>query len=272
MKKSLFVSLALASALFTPTITRSQFATGVRAYTQGSGANPSYNNPTVALGAPSQVTPGPFGGPIDPFDPPYLSSQIVGLGTGGSLTLHFDTPILNDSSHLYGLDFIVFGHSGFNITNGDYSGGGITDGSFFTGGTSTSRISVSADGVTFYTLNPSLAPQVDGRFPTDSTGSPFVPVNPSLTQSDFAGQGLSGIRALYAGSDGGMGFDLSMAQDGLGNSVLLPVANYVRIDVLSDVAYIDAVSVVPEPGVGTLVTVAGLAWICTKWRRDAKRI
>jgi len=260
MKNALFASLALAGALLVPSIARSQYATGVSAYNQGAGANPSYSNPTVALGAPSQLTPGVFGGPVDPFDPPYLASQIVGLGAGGSLTLHFDNPILNDPSHPYGLDFIIFGHSGFNITNGDYSGGGITDGSFFTGGTSTSRFSVSADGLTFYTLNPSLTPQVDGRFPTDSTGDPLLPVNPGLTQADFAGQGLSGIRALYAGSDGGMGFDLSMAQDGLGNSVFLPVANYVRIDVLSDVAYIDAVSVVPEPGCGAILGLAGGIW------------
>src|SRR6478672_1327348 len=183
MKTAVFVSLALAASSLVPSVAHSQYATGVSAYTQGSGPDPSFNDPTAALGAPCQITPGHFGGPVDPFDPPYLSSQIVGVGVGGSLTLHFDTPILNDPSHPYGLDFIIFGHSGFIITNGDYSGGGITDGSFFTGGTSTSRISVSADGITFYTLNPSLAPQIDGLFPTDGSGDPLRPVNPALTQS-----------------------------------------------------------------------------------------
>src|SRR5262249_2155942 len=152
-------------------------------------------------------------------------------------------------------DFIIFGHSGFEITNGDYSGAGITDGTFFTGGTSLSRISVSADGINFYALNPSLASQIDGLFPTDSSGNPLVALNPALTQSSLAGKDLAGIAALYAGSAGGMGFDLSMAQDGLGNPVAMPVANYVRIDVLSDAAYVDAVSVVPEPGSGALVLV-----------------
>jgi hypothetical protein len=267
LKKILFLSLAFAG-LFIPVVAQSQVATGVSSYTQGTGPDPSYNDPTAALGAPSQITPGPFGGPVDPFDPPYLSSQIVGLGVGGSLTLHFDTPILNDASHAYGLDFIIFGHSGFNITNGDYSGGGITDGSFFTGGTSTSRISVSADGITFYTLNPSLAPQIDGLFPTDGNGDALKAVNPALTQSAFAGKDLTGIRSLYVGSAGGMAFDLSMAQDGLGNPVSMPIANYVRISVLSDSAYIDAVSVVPEPGSCAFVILGLAGWCLTAGRCD----
>jgi hypothetical protein len=265
VKKIQFLSFVLAG-LFAPVIAHSQFASGVSSYVQGSGADPSYNDPTAALGAPSQVTPGLYGGPVDPFDPPYLSSQIVGLGAGGSLTLHFDTPILN-AAHAYGVDFIIFGHSGFNITNGDYAGGGITDGSFFTGGTSLSRISVSADGTNFYTLNPSLARQIDGLYPTDGSGDPLAAVNPALTQSAFAGDGLAGIRSLYGGSAGGMGFDLSMAQDGFGNPVSMPFANFVRIDVLSDVAYIDAVSVVPEPGGWALVMLGVVAWC---WRASRR--
>jgi hypothetical protein len=247
--------------------THAQFADSVLGYSQGSGIISGYGNPNSALGAPTT-----FIGyqNADPFNPPYQASHIVGVGTGGFLTLHLALPILNDP-HAYGLDFIVFGHSGFNITNGDYSGGGITDGSFFTGGTSTSRVSVSADGVTFYTLNPLLAPQADGRFPTDANGNPLVPVNPALTQGDFGGKNLPGIRALYSGSGGGMGFDLSMAQDGSGNSVALPLANYVRIDVLSDVAYIDAVSVVPEPSGGALMMLAGAVGMWGAWRRGRHR-
>ena len=81
----------------------------------------------------------------------------------------------------------------------------------------------------------------------------MLPVNPALNQSDFAGQGLTGIRNLYAGSAGGMGFDLSMAEDSSGHSMSLPVANYVRIDVLNDAAYVDAISAVPEPNVSVLL-------------------
>ena len=232
-------TLALAGLMVSLTVSRAQFATSWTAYTQGSGANASYNNPNSALGAPTT-----FIGyqNADPFNAPYSSSHLVGLGTGGSLTLQFNQPILNSPSNPFGLDFIVFGHAGFNITNGDYSGGGITDGSFYTVGTANVGLSVSADGSTFYTLSSLLTPQVDGLAPTDASGNPFLPVNPALTAADFAGKDINGIRALYAGSAGGAGFDLAWA------GVPLSSVNYLRFDVLSGVAYIDAVSVVPEPG------------------------
>jgi hypothetical protein len=258
MKKTLFVSLALAGWFVIPTITHAQFASSVVAYTEGSGVESGYNDPTAALGAPTiyngyQNT--------DPFNPPYLSSDIVGVGTGGSLTLQFNTPIQNNPNHPFGLDFIIFGHAGFNIINGNYSGGGVTDATLFTGGTADVRVSISADGTTFYTLNPSLTPQVDGLFPTDASGNPLLPVNPALTAADFAGLGLNGIRALYAGSAGGAGFSLGWAIDGNNQSVYLSSVDYVRLDVLNDgtPAYIDAISVVPEPAAWMLaITGAGL--------------
>ena len=261
MKKKLFVSLALAGGFVIPTHTHAQFAGGVYDYTEGNGVLPGYNDSTAALGAPSQVTPGLYGGPVDPFDAPYLPSQIVGVGTGGSLTLQINTPIQNNPNNPFGLDFIIFGHAGFNITNGDYSGGGITDGTLFTGGTSDVRVSVSTDGTTFYTLNPLLTPLVDGLFPTDASGNPLLPVNPALTAADFAGQDLNGMRALYAGSAGGAGFSLAWAMDGNNQSVYLSSVDYVRLEVLSDgtPAYIDAISAVPEPATWTLaISGAGL--------------
>jgi hypothetical protein len=261
MKKKWFVSLAIAGALFIPAITRAQFASGVVSYAEGSGVQSGYSDPTVALGAPSTETVDPIYGnsPVDPFDAPYLSSQIVGVGTGGSLTLQFNTPIQNNPDNPFGLDFIIFGHAGFIE---DSSTGTAVDGSLYTGGTSDVRVSVSSDGATFYTLNPALAPQVDGLFPTDGSGNPFLPVNPALTASDFAGQDLAGIRALYNGSAGGAGFSLAWAIDSNGNRVSLSSVDYVRLNVLSDgtPAYVDAMTVVvPEPATGALaLTGAGL--------------
>ena len=260
MKKKLFVSLALAGALFVPAITRAQFASSVVSYAEGGGVNSGYNDPTSALGGPSIETVDPTYGtsPVDPFDAPYLSSQIVGIGTGGSMTLQFNTPIQNNPSNPFGLDFILFGHAGFIE---DFSTGTAVDGSLYTGGTSDVRVSVSSDGSTFYTLNPALAPQVDGLFPTDGSGNPFLPVNPALTASDFAGQDLAGIRALYHGSAGGAGFSLAWAIDSNGQSVSLSSVDYVRLEVLNDgtPAYIDAISVVPEPATWALIlTGAGL--------------
>jgi len=246
MKKKLFVSLATAGALFAPVITHAQFASSVVSYTEGGGVDTGYNDSNAALG---ELTLYNGYQNTDPFNPPYRATDIVGIGTGGSLTLHFNTPIQNNPSNPFGVDFIILGHAGFDITNGDYNGGGITDGTLFTGGTADVRVSVSGDGSTFYTLNPALTPQVDGLFPSDAGGNPFLPVNPALTASDFAGQDLAGIRALYNGSAGGAGFDLAWAIDSNGQSVSLASVSYVRLDVMNDgtPAYIDAISVVPEP-------------------------
>ena len=69
----------------------------------------------AALGEPSQVNP--FGEATDPFDPPYGTNQIVSIGAGGSLVLAFHNPILNHPNNLFGYDFILFGNTGFIITN-----------------------------------------------------------------------------------------------------------------------------------------------------------
>jgi len=260
MLKARSSALALASLLVVSTL-HAQYADSIVSYTSGSGVSPSYTDPTHALGAPTT-----FIGyqNADPFNPPYLGSDLVSVGAGGSLTVQFASPILNSPSHPYGLDFIIFGNSGFIITNGDFSGGGITDGSLFANNTGATRVSVSADNVTYYALNPALAPVADGLFPTDSAGDSHLPVNPALSQSDFAGQNLAGIRSLYAGSGGGTGYDISWAQDGFGQSVFLPSISFVRVEVLSGKSEIDAISVVPEPGSWALGLVGFGLWI---WRR-----
>ena len=252
-------SLALASALFSSTTHAAPFADAVVSYNSGVGFAAGYTDPASALGEPSRVTPGQFGGPVDPFDPPFLSSQLVSLGAGGSLTVQFNTPILNSPDHLYGLDFLIFGNAGFD-TGPDFNG--IANGSLFGHNTGTTRVSVSADNVTYYELNPSLAPVVDGMFPTDGAGDFQTPVNPLLAASAFAGQNLAGVRNLYAGSGGGAGFDLAWARDGGGQSVNLPGVNFIRVEVLSGKSEIDGfAAVVPEPATATLLGLgAVLGW------------
>jgi hypothetical protein len=245
--------LALASSLLLAApCSFAQYADAVLSYNPGNGFNSNYTNPAAALGSPSRQTVDPdptYGGvfAVDPFTPPYLSNQLVSIGAGGSLTLHLSAPALNDPTHSYGASFILFGNSGFLITNGDYSGGGVTDGSLF-GASGATRIEVSADNLTYYTLNPKLAPPVDGLFPSDGQGNFQKPVDPGDNGASFAGKDLSGIRALYAGSAGGAAYNLSWAQSTNGDSVPLASVNFIRIDVLSGTAQIDGVAVVPEPG------------------------
>ena len=222
------------------------YATKVLAYNPGTGfavefgTGLGYTNTLAVLGEPSRITQGPFGGPVTPFSPPFLSEQLLSIGEGGSLTLAFATPIFNHPENPYGLDFILFGNTGFNIVNGDYSGGGITDGSLFGNDVTEVSISVSEDNETFFGLNPEQTPKLDVCFPTDGSGNFHVPVNPVLGQADFDQAGLETIRDLYLGSGGGTGFDLDWASGTPENFA----ARYVKIEVNSGKVELDAASIV----------------------------
>src|ERR1043166_961541 len=188
MSKVRFLALASASIFATSTSHATGFADAVVGYDPGTGFANGFTNASSALGSPSSAA--------TPFSPPYRTNQIVSIGAQGFLSLRMGTPIVHSPASQYGIDFQIFGNSFFVITNGNYSGGGITDGSVYGIGASTS-VKVSADGVSWYTLNPTLAPNVGGLFPTDGAGDPQMPVKPALTSSDFAGLGLAQIRSLY---------------------------------------------------------------------------
>src|SRR5690348_17084843 len=170
-----------ASVLLSSPVFGASFADRVVDYAPGIGFAAGFTNPVSALGAPASTT--------TPFSPPFRTNQMVSIGAGGFLNLHMGNPIVHSPASPYGADFQIFGNSFFIITNGNYSGGGITDGSVYANGAST-RIEVSADGATWYTLNPEQAPVVGDLFPTDGVGDPGLPVNPALTNARFAGLGL----------------------------------------------------------------------------------
>ena len=274
MQRKSFRVLALAGLLFVPIVTSAQFADSVVSYTSGTGFQPNYNTPASALGEPSRVTPGMFGGPVDPFSSAYLSSQLVSLGVGGALTVQFNSPIFNNPANPFGLDFNIFGNAGFIVTNAmdenwNYIGTPRTAGSLFGADATSTRVSVSADGVTFFTLSPALSPLVDSLFPTDGSGDFGLPVDPALNAGSFLGQDLAGIRALYNGSGGGRGFDISWAQDGVGNSVSLSSISYVRVEVLGGNAEIDGFAVVPEPASSLLLLGSFACWAARRLGKSA---
>ncbi len=241
----------LALAGFVATSNAADFAVSVVNYDPGQGYASRFTNTATVLGEPSRVNP--FGDFTDPFDPAYGTDQILSIGAGGSLTVKFSTPVLNHPKNRFGIDFIVFGNSGFIITNDfdlntfEWIGTPATDGSLFANNDGITRVSVSRDGVTFYILNPALSPTVDNLFPTDGSGDFHTPVDPTLTQADFAGLTVEQIRALYYGSAGGAGYDISWAQDADGKPMKLSEISYVRVEVVSGKSEVDGFASVFVP-------------------------
>ena len=248
MKRIIIILLGLAALPGASETRATQFAAEVVSYKSGVGfatdwsTGAGYTNKDAIVGPPARETPGKWGGPITPFSPPYLIGQILSIGEGGEVTLKFSKPIRDESINPFGLDFLVFGGSGFTITNGDFGGGGITDGTLFGQADGETRVSVSADGDAWFVLDPKRAPAFDAYHPTDGSGDFGLPVNPALAKGDFAAGGLAMFTELYDGSGGGTGYDLGWAVDAAGKAVALGQVRFVRLEVLSGKAEIDAVS------------------------------
>ena len=248
MKRIIIILLGLAALPGASETRATQFVAEVVSYKSGVGfatdwsTGAGYTNKDAIVGPPARETPGKWGGPITPFSPPYLIGQILSIGEGGEVTLKFGKPIRDESINPFGLDFLVFGGSGFTITNGDFGGGGITDGTLFGQADGETRVSVSADGDAWFVLDPKRAPAFDAYHPTDGSGDFGLPVNPALAKGDFAAGGLAMFTELYDGSGGGTGYDLGWAVDAAGKAVALGQVRFVRLEVLSGKAEIDAVS------------------------------
>jgi hypothetical protein len=235
-----------------------QFATRVLHYHPGTKNTSLYTNAPVILGEPSRVTPGEWGGPVTPFYPAYLPSQLLSITAGGSLTVEFDPPIQNLPGHRFGFDFLVFGGTGFMVTNDldpdwNYIGIPTTDGSLFGVEPLTGRVQVSTNGVDFITLNPQKIPGLGDVFPTEGTGDFHRPVGDVFNPARFAGMTLGEVQKAYDGAGGGVGFDLDWAQDASGNPIPLASVSVVRLEIDSGEVELDAFTLVateaPRPEV-----------------------
>lgn len=239
-------------------LAHAQYATAVHHYDPGSALGLGYDNPASALGEPSRFIPGDFGGAVSPFNAPYLPSQLVQVGRGGSLVVTFDQPITNDPSHPFGIDLIVFGNSFLPDANWPL---GIVGGSLAADG---GDIDVSDDGVHWHRVAANAA---DGRFPTlgyADLADPYSPV-PGLVPTDFTrpvnpafdftpGMTFAQILAAYNGSGGGCGIDIASSG--------LDVVRFVRVSVAPDAAAIpeiDGFAVVPAPGAAACILLAPAA-------------
>jgi hypothetical protein len=230
MQKKLLFALGIAGLVLVSNAHGSPYASAVLSYNPGSGYDAGYTNTSTILGQPS--TADSYGDAVDPFDSAWQTNQILSIGAGGWVTVAFDRPVVHYPEG--NRDFIIFGNSFFEVPN--YTNEfdlWVTDGAVASD-SGQSTVSVSRDGVTFYALNPALAPTVDYLYPTDGSGDFRLPVNPALAPADFAGLTLAEMRLLYNGSAGGASYDIAWAQDTNGNPVCLPDIRYVRVDVATN--------------------------------------
>jgi hypothetical protein len=242
-------------------------ATNVVSYEAGTGAAAGYGDPNTVLGPPERFTgEGVWPGDVTMFNSAWGTDEIVSIGEGGSLVVQFDHQVMDHSANPFGLDFIVFGNTGF--ADSSYPNG-IAGGLL---GNEPGAVRVSQDNVTWYDL---VGVEVDTLWPTqgytDSSG-PYAddgtapsdatkPVDPSL---DWNGKTYAQLLAGYDGSAGGTGIDIS--------STGLSWIQYVEISVPDDAGYsteIDAFSdVAPEPATVMLVALGAAGTLCRRRRRQ----
>lgn len=245
------------------------FADAVVGYIPGTGVDASYTASAAALGSPERFTgEGVFPSVVTPFNPAFGTDELVSIGRGGSLTLSFDEPVMNDPSNPFGLDFIIFGNSG--LIDSSYPDG-VVGGAY---SLSSGVIEVSSNGTTWFTL---ASTQIETAYATlgySDLSDPFalsagnvlsdftLPVDPSFAIAN--GLTFSQILAGYNGSGGGTGIDF--ASTGLSSISFIRISNptsatsNIQIDAISDVAAI------PAPGISAL----GLIAIVMSGRRSRK--
>ncbi len=228
-------SRSLAVAALFPVVASAQdprFAAGVVSSSNlGSGV---YGDPTAALGKPTTWVRDTFnGGPSQAVaasliygafgTSPTGQPLVVTILSGGQLTLEFN-PVIEDSpANPYGLDFIVYGNSFLGATqsgkwNTDLEVAKVTSGPDFI---EPSPISVSPDGLQWYTYPLSSTQSGDAYFPTQPFQYDFDhhgwgresswsrPVPPWVTRSSLTGLTVAQAIALFKGSAGGCAFDLA---------------------------------------------------------------
>ncbi len=218
---SLLLVLAFIPSVISPPSVSAQdpFASEVVGYSADLNGTGDYNNPQDVLGEPAKENPD--GTCVSMVCPAWGDGRITTINQGSYIVVKFDHQVEDDPHNPFGIDFIVFGNSG-------YVGGGwvqpdtnmeeyqITGGAF----TEPVLVAVSQDGENWY--NYTDGPYGDTEFPTnayewdrenDQWGDQLdftKPVDPSIDSANFVGMSVADvIDTYYNGSAGGTGFDLA---------------------------------------------------------------
>jgi hypothetical protein len=205
------------------------WADGVLQFDEGIGGSPGYNIAESVLGEPSRFTGEDiWPGVVSPFNAPWLAEEIVSIGSGGSIVITFDEHIENHPNNPWGVDFIMFGNTGF-IDNAYPTG--IVGGVFSDDG---GLIEVSQNGKDWFPITTTLADglmptrgyidsqpydDVEGVQPTDFT----MPVDPRLTLDDVMNLDNDALAIFYKTSGGGTPVDIEETD--------LSTISFVRISV-----------------------------------------
>lgn len=214
------------------------YANQVVSYVPGTLADPSYDNPSAALGGLNPVAAS-FAGTnyyLTPFDPAFGPSNLVEIGAGGSLILKLAQPAATNG-------YTIGVHTGFGLLDAAYPGGvNANPASYINSWLRQADVMVSADGVNWGNLgtitfdNPS---NIDTGAATDPEGgSPGVgpaanPGEPFLgSLSSFNGENWQQTLATLNGSAGGTWLNLSGVTDENGNAI--SQVNYIEFVVPSN--------------------------------------
>jgi hypothetical protein len=209
------------------------YAGSVISFSQGIAADPCYNNPYVVLGSPPIADS--YGYSVSITYSPWETTDVVSLGNGGSITIAFDHPVLNNPVDVeYGIDLLVFGNSFFA---NDWENDGRIIGTYF----EPAKIEVSQDSITYYEIADTFA---DALYPYTASSRNFVHATPSGIE--YMNRQPADVEADFLGGCGGAQVDISNA---IGAS--LDWIMYVRVtDIAGDSTIADVVGfadVVPEP-------------------------
>jgi hypothetical protein len=256
---------------------RAQFVNAVIDYTPGALFD-SYDTPTSALGQPAPIVGADSGFPnvLSPFSPHYETTDLVGIGAGGQLTLQLQNYVKVQSS---AFEIGVWSNVGLNDTN--YPSGTTDTMASTLSPPSSAVVSVSADGTHWVTLNggsPITFSNPGNYYLNAGPYDASAPANPQLANfgqpftgslSSFNNEDYAQILATLNGSAGGTWLDL----DGTG----LSQVGYIRFSGVAsgDELYINGVGinsslaggqVVPEPASAGLLVLG--AMVALGWRRN----
>lgn len=255
----------------------SDFAVELIDYSGSFGSSP-YNDPCAVLGHPATDCKNTAWGDPPPtfrvklIEAPYNfdlndDKVITTINEEEYITVKFDHKVIDFPSNLYGQDFIIFGNSFFTGSDPEESPSDTTNMNSYQlsgfGGYGPTQVSVSQDGVTWYTFD--SGPYADDLYATqaylwDRENTQWTdelmdftkPINPNLVEADFQNISAADAIDLYNGSAGGTSYDL---QDLAGYENLAIDSNsgyrwiqYVRLEGIGGDGQIDAVSDVAACG------------------------